>query len=1425
MTRSESPGGQYSDLLRAHLAPELHEYLTSAGDLPATIVRAEVERMRAEVAAIATHIPSTLVREQLASPNPGRVRGAYWDGSIMFADLSGFTALSGTLSALGKQGAEEISAIINALFGALVDEIHRYQGGLLKFGGDAITAFFDAHTLGDEHASLASAAALAMQARMADFAALQTRAGSFTLRLRIGVHSGRVFAAEVGDLEHIELVATGRNINRVALAQEIAEPGEVVISRATRERLSGADTEERQSSFFLLRGLPTIAPPPSASRWGRGLGRGDMAELVTLARQIDALRPYLPRALPRRFIAAGGESEIGEFRPVTVMFANFFPFSRALDMLGDDHATAVGVLNAYYRRAQEVVHRYGGIVNKVDMYTFGDKLMALFGAPLAHEDDPLRATRAALDMADALSDANAEVFGLLNPQVGRLLEIDRQFFKQRIGINTGVVFAGKVGSASRHEYTVMGQHVNLAARLMSTAEEGTVILSPATRRAVERHIALRELPPVKLKGIEQPVPIAQALRPFGTAQDDRRSVGRAALVGRGAEIDRMLAEARQAFGSGGGRIIALAGEAGAGKTRLIEDVLQRMVMLSVQDASAGITPFFPYSVETQSYEQNTAYAVVRELLRQFFNLGQADTPAMQQALINRRVNDLAADLARFMPLLGDILGLAIDDTPVTAALTPQQRHDRTLDLFEALFLAEARARPMVLIIDDLHWADASSLELIQRLATHAAQAPLLLILGYRFDPPIAEPWSELGNCARIEVRELAPDASMALVRELLRGEPPPELIAPIEKTQGNPFFVEEVVRGLVESGALEHGPEGWRLTRALDDTSVPDSIEGVITARLDRLEERSREVLQIAAVVGRRFLYPILSGVIARPDGLPERLRTLTEAELILPEELERELAYLFRHALTRDVAYEAILYARRRDLHRRVARRIEDVNADRLDDQLALLARHYLLAEEWAPAFDYHLRAGRQAQTRYANREAIALYERALQIAEKQEPRTENPEPKADAGGSRFLVLGSDAIELHERLGVVRALIGEYDAALQHYEAALDQLRQQPDATLDGLLRLHHHIARVHGHRGAIETALEWIERALQMAGATQSLELSRCLDLGAGLHQRQGRNSQAIEWGERALRIAEQLGSPRLQAAALKRLGGTYRNMGENARAFEILTRCLALYKQVQDLAGLADAHNDLANVCFELGRLAEAREQYEAGAEIKQAIGDVYGQAMIANNLGNTLKLQDNVGEAIEQYQRSLAIFEQLGSLYATGVLHMNLGATYLQRGDLASAEASLHRSAELFNQAGAEDFLPELERYMAELHLRRGDLPRARLACELSLETALRLEARAEEGMTRRMLAQILAHDGELALAWAELERSLAILRESTGPHEIARTLVAIAGLAPALDRRAAGQAAIAEALPALRDVGARRDLDEAIAIAQRNHYTA
>ncbi|HMP39081.1 MAG TPA: adenylate/guanylate cyclase domain-containing protein [Roseiflexaceae bacterium] len=1405
--------------LHTYLPSDLFSIFAGSAPPPAAALAEACIRLRAELQAIASNVPAIILRNRLFADTPDMISGTYWNGSVLFADLSGFTALSARLSTLGKQGSEEISLIINHLFATLGDEIHHYSGTLLKFGGDALTAFFDAATLGDEHAAYAAHAALAMQQRMEAFAALTTPAGTFPLRLRIGVHSGQVFAAQVGDHSHIELVISGRNINRVAEAQEIAHPGEVVASRETCQLLGEIPTIARGGGFQLLSTAPTITPVPSDRLELRFEEGDDLAALVHLLHQIDMLRPFLPYGLPRRFLDLGdGSAEIGEFRSVSVMFVNFFPFNEALSLLIDDAGLAAHVLNAYYRRAQATIHRYGGIVNKVDMYTRGDKLMALFGAPMAHEDDPERCVRCALELHTALEDANAEIYELLQPYASSLVAIRPQFLSQQIGINTGVVFAGRVGAEQRYEYSVMGQPVNLAARLMSVASPGRVVISGSTRRAIEGRFELHDLPPAQLKGIPDPVPIAEALHVRSASGDRQAHIGRAAMVGRMAEQQQILATAAEALG-GSGRVVALIGDAGVGKSRLSEEILQQLAHTM---QAGGVSAFQLYTVESQSYDQNTPYATLRHLLVQILQIRQLDATVMI-AELQQRIEARLPGLSRFTPLLSDILGLDIEDTPLTAALSAEQRHDRLQELVEAILFAEAGSQPLLLLFDDLQWSDASSLAMIERLARRLSTTPICMLLAYRSDPPIPQPWLALPHTLQVVLGELTPDEGAALIHELLPGALAVDIDLIIERTQGNPFFLEEVIRSLVESGALQYDGDRWLLTDPADSLALPDSVEGVITARLDRLEEPTRDVLHVAAVIGRRFAFLVLDGVMAPRPDLSVRLLQLSQADLISSEaDVVREAAtaYLFKHALTRDVAYEAILFARRRELHRRVGLTIEQLATDRLAEQLGLLARHGVsvpegemtqsLAEDWDRAFDYHVRAGEQAQQRFANREAITFFERALEIAPRLPSMMPQPVLRRSADTAQIA-------DLHERLGDVLTLIGEYDAALQHYQAAL-VLHAAPDVPVDRV-RLHHLIARVYEKRSEFDTAFEWVERGLQIDTGQQNAEQVRCLLLGAGIHQRQGRYQQALEWGERAQRVAADLGSVRDQAHALKLLGGTYFNLGELKRAHELTSQSLPLYRTAQELSGLADAYNDVGIFCQELGRLTEASNHFSAAAEIKQAIGDVYGQAMIANNLGSLLLIQGQFDEAIPQFRQSLLIFERLGSSYAAGVLHMNLGSVYLLRDELDAAEAQLRTSGDLFQQVGAEEFLPELLRYVADLALRRGEYETARRTCERSIETAARLEARAEEGISRRTLGLIMARPGDLTSAWSEFELSLALLRDAASLHEVARTLLALAEIAPALDQYEIGRAALAEAMPALEAIGAQRDVSHGYAISR------
>ncbi len=1449
MTHSPSPRSLLLHYLDADLAVDLEQ----GRDLPVAVRADLAAELRHTLAAYAAFIPVRLLRARLADPVPGRVGGAFWQGSLLFADLSGFTALSEQLRVLGKQGAEEVSALINQLFSALVAEVNAYQGTLIKFGGDALTAFFDAESLGEHHAAAAVNAALAMQARMAAFGAVETRAGIFGLALRVGVHSGRVFAAEVGDATHIELVVTGPEVNRVALAQEIAAPGEVVISTQTAELVQAAHLEPRNHGFWRISTLAKPELPAATADPIARNGPDDLATLELLAMQAEALRPYLVRGLPRRFLEPTA-ADLGEFRPVSVLFVNICDFSALLPSLGDDAATAAAVLNAYFRRAQAVVHRYDGIVNKVDMATHGDKLMALFGAPSAHEDDPLRAVRCALELEQALAAANEEIAALLADR--HTPETAFRTLSQRLGINTGTVFAGRVGGAQRYEYTVMGPAVNLAARLMAAAEEGVILLSPSTRAAVARQVAVQEMPPLRLKGLPEPVVPARALHVFEVQRSNEpgplRVLQRPPLVGRASELERLLAEAQQAL-RGAGRVLALVGEAGAGKTRLSEELLQRLVLRSTASGANDSVPSFQiYSSDCQSYDQHTPYAIMRAPLRHLLGIEQyhreqqiarprrgtqpLDSGMLQPALENC-VEQLAPELVRFVPLLADVLGLDLQETALTRALTPEQRHARLLDLLVALWHGTATREPLVLALDSIHWADSASLELLERLAQATNTVPLLLLLNYRPEPPIPEAWTTLPTTTRLLLEELPLERSVDLISALLAGPPPQGLLPLLDRTQGNPFFIEELVRALVMNGTLARDGRGsWQFTQPAEQVAVPDSIEGLLLARLDRLDEARHELVQVASVVGRRFQRPVVQGVYSNPATLDEALEQLLSGDIIVAEAddqllfsemLAQQLAFLFRHALLRDVAYESILYARRRELHRRVAQRIEELHGKDgriAEEYLAPLAWHYLRAEAWTPAFRYYVAAGINAQQRYANRDALVLFKTALDIAP-------------------YLVTSSDPNELiglvaglHERSGDLYTLLGEYDQAEASYQEALALVQATgaeergsfthdyqpliPDIQISIPIlrvRLHRLLAAVHERRSSYDTAFAWLERGMALADSVAHAELTRCYLLGAGIYFRQGEYERAMEWSRLALVLAEQINSVVDQAHALSLMGNLWREQGDLGASVQFLEQALTLFQAVNDITRLSDALNNLGQVYLQLGRWPDTIACFEQSLQISQNIGDILATARTSNNLAVVLVGRGELQRAGELYRYSGEQFARIGSIMGAAVTGYNRGEVLLLQGEPQAALALFEESIASFERIRARNFLPEVLRLAAEATLELGDLERARQYLEYSLAVASELGMAVESAVARRVQGQIALQAGDTAAAAELLARSRAELEQLDNRYELGKALCWQARLLQACQQRDAALPLLQQAAAIFRDLDARRDLAVVLAL--------
>jgi class 3 adenylate cyclase/tetratricopeptide (TPR) repeat protein len=1300
--------------LAPYLTPEQAALLSYGGDLPAAQRGELAATLRAELTALHTLVPEPLARD----PDGFVRRGGFWDGTLLCADLSGFTALAEALSTQGMLGIEELSATINRVFGALLEELHAFGGVVLKFGGDALTGFFDADGLGESHSLLASAAALAMQRRMGEFAALDAAGRTHRLRLRVGVHRGRPFGGTVGDEERREVVVTGRAVNRVALLQEQAAPGEVLISGETLASLSSARTRRRVNGYALL-GLPPVPPSPAPPLPALPAGES-MDALAELAERIAQLRPFVPAGIPRHVLFPRGDAG-GEFRPVTALFINVTSLSGVLTLLEEGERPAEELLRAYYSQVQRVIRRHGGAINKFDINSVGDKLLAIFGAPVAHEDDPLRAVEAALDLGPALEQANRQLRQFLDAELAprrdapssadiwRTVDLS---LRQRVGVATGNVFAGTVGSPRRREYTVIGQVVNLAARLMAAAEPGSVVVAPSTARAVAGQVALEPLAPLTLKGFAQPIAPAAALRRADEPPHADRRV--TPMVGRAAELAHLHAIAPEAI-EGAGRVVAISGEPGIGKSRLAAAFWEELAVL----------PSRRVALNGRAYAQNTPYSVVRDLLTQLLSLPEDAPPEARWDAITAAVATTAPEFALLTPLLETVFTVVIPAAPARGAgLRPHfplarlpQAEQRQLlhDLILALVVGAIQRRPLALLIDDLHWADASSLEIIQRLAQLADTLPLLLLLSYRPAMLPSEPWLELPQTSAIRLGGLDRPASFALLAHLLPGLTPAQLAPLVERAQGSPFFLEALVRHLADRGIVRRGEAGaWQLLEPLSGGSVPETIELVLAAQLDQLDEPTRELVQVAAVIGTTIPYRVLAGVYSQARQPAHRLLELVRAGILVAGDQEAQPDFRFRQALLRDVAYQSILYAQRRELHRRVAERIEAVFANQIERFAAELAHHYAQAEDHPRACAYALRAARANRRQHALAEAVAAYQQAWALAERH----------------RGCLDPDETLHVLEELADVEVLAGFYDEAQRHYSELLAAAEGEGEAASLRTVVLARKLGGLYEQQSMFDEALEWLHRARLLfediarteRGLEACLELSRICSTVGWVHFRRGELEQARQWLDEAL--------------------GALDELGKNGDAV---------------LEQRASIYNRLGGVAWMLGNLRAARVYVERSLADFSALGDLMGKADAQNNLGILAEQLGDWQGAIASYQAALEANSQSGRRRAAALSRLNLGAAHLQLGDPAAALPLLERATAETREIG--DTLHEIMalRWLGRAQTRLGQFGPARDALGRALAYARQGQLLLEQLDTSTAL-------GELALARADQEAARAAYSE-------------------------------------------------------------
>ncbi|MCP4542107.1 MAG: tetratricopeptide repeat protein [Chloroflexi bacterium] len=1358
-----------------------------------------VEHMAALLRTVSTYLPRQVVVPLLADPEPGKVEGGFTYGTVMFADISGFTAMSEKLSQLGTEGAEIVTGIINRLFTALLKVADHYGGDLLKFGGDALLVFF-----GDEsHTLSACVAALRMQETMSQFSETITSQGTFRLQMSVGLGTGPLFMASLGSEESMEFAVMGQAMTQMAQAESRASAGEIFIDTETYHKLDEiitgqAITREMPEGFYQLLGFQkgdipelSVAPENPLDHLPLPPIRGDtLSWIADTVRRIQALALFLPPGLmdkiklePER-IAIGGE-----YRPVTVFFANFYGINEIIEELkrahGAEHAGSeiTAILNAHFTAMRSVIAKYGGVVNKVDTYAVGHRIMTLFGAPRAHIDDPERAVRAALEMQEAMA-----AFAELNTSCGSFS------LKQRIGINTGLVFAGNVGSLTHQEYSVMGDGVNLAARLMGVATDGQVIISQSTARQSEGAFLFHEQKSVRVKGKSLPVHNYQVM-----GLQERRARERRPLIGRDDEWKAIHTLTDQSLG-GETRALTLVGDAGLGKSRLLDEVTTHWI----EEHSA-----LSLSATCPSFGRHTPYLPWLDLLRALFGFNPADSDQVKLEKIEVLLQEIDTTWRDWTELIGRLLGLDVQETDWVHALDAQTRQRMTFLIISGLVAHVANEQPLLLSIDDLQWADDTSVELVNHVARQATGRPLLVVLAYRPEESLEAIFkiADLSYHTGLRLQELSSEASLRLLDTLLPTTPQmPEQLKELilKNAQGNPLFIEEVARSLIENYlTLDEKTGTYHARTDLEDIEVPDSVNRVIMSRMDRLDESSRNVLKVASVIGQEFEHWLLGDIYPyrRAQGeLRERLDELSHREIL--DGSHSESLYLFRHILTREVAYESMLYADRRQLHRSIGDSIEAQQAGRLTEYGEVLAYHYGLAEEWNKALYYHLQAGRKAQSIYANEDAIHHFRQALKAVE-QVPYSEGHQ-----------------LEIHERLGETLDTLGDYDEALIHIHHAQDlvmQVNYSPEENARRLADLCRKIAIIYEKKSDYETAFDWLSGGLIAIKGIETIEVAHIYLLGAGVYRRQGKNEDAITWCQKSLAVASQIQtreSQQAMARAYYNLGGIYTRQGDLVSGVEFCHKSLQIALQINDIVIQSTAHLNLANAYFYQGDWPKATEQYLRALEITRKIGDVYRQAMITLNLGGVYLNQGDLDQGASYYQQSLEMWQELGSTYMIAVLHNNMGEGALRRGDPNQALHLLQKSLEMFQQIGSGDFMSEVYRHMAMAHLYQAELDKALHCAQHSLELAQEQEMRLEEGSTRRVLGQVhLAHQ-ELAQAERELHASLRTLKELNSRYEMGKTFFQLARLHQIRGEQEQMRENQSQALAIFEELGARLDLAQA-----------
>ncbi len=1186
--------------------------------------------------------------------------------AVLLADISGFTPLTESFMQRGLVGAEEISRLLNDYFGKLIELITAHGGDIVKIVGDSLLAFWPAV---DEELPMvvcrASQCGLALQSAFNNYEV----ADGVHLSMKVGVGAGEGFAASIGGLHGCwTFLVAGAPFTQMAALNEQLQSGDIVLSPEVWELVGDyyvgrllMDGHVRLTSLN-----KTLSPRPLPA--------------LTLSPDSEAaLRVYVPNMVLSRIDVEQTEW-LSELRRVTALFINLtcldYTASNVLDQLQD----AMQVV-------QHILHRYEGSFVQIQTDEKGTAVVAAFGLPpLTHEDDVIRGVKAAIAMQS---------------------EFHQLRLHTSIGITTGQVFCGPIGNATRREYTIYGDVVNLAARLMQAAQEDEVLCDVTTYDGAHTELMFDKLPPFVLKGKMSPVPVYRAIGEVRTTSITHPMIGRQTEKA-------ILTERLQALQNGIGGIVLIEGEAGIGKTRLVEDLLQAAQRLDLRYlVGAG-----------DSIEKSTPYQAWRSVFNQLFGLDTFPNPKAKYAHVLAELQD-EPKLLRLAPLLDAVLPLDIPDNEITSQMMGQVRAENIHEILVRLLQKKTTQEPLLLILDDAHWLDSASWALALRVSRDVHSLFLTVTtrpLANPFPPEYIQLRDDSGT-QHLLLNVLSAPESSALVCQRLGAprvsEPVVSLIH--DRAEGNPFFMEEIAYALRDSGLVVIADGECQIPSDVGDLDalvLPDTVQGVITSRIDQLTPSQQLTLKAASVIGPTFTFDVLESIYPIESDKPqlrEHLNVLDRLGILALDRLEPNLTYSFRHIITQEIAYNLMLFAQRRQLHCSAAEWYERIYADELSPFYTILAHHWSKAEDTSKAIDYLEKAGQDALRHFANEEGIEFFEQVLALDAETDTNNDKMrrahwelqlgeayvnQSKYSEGGEH-LEAGLALLELqvpNRRVSQMLKLVCQISKQILFRLFPERYLGRQSDqgVTLLAGSGAYAKLAEVYYYANQVTLSLYAALRSLNLAeSAGLSPELARGYAAVGALTGLIPLRKVAESYCRRALDVAHMVNDLSAHTFVSMAVGYYYIGVGNWVKARKLFEQIVEISERLGDERRWEDGIDNLMDVCCFLGDFVSGAELADKLYTSASNRNDVHYQSRSLHGKSSCLLHLGKFDEAmncLDELQTLLTEDSEIRNEALMIGMHGLLAIIHLRRSEYQQSVEQANQAENLPAESFLNDYVP-------------------------------------------------------------------------------------------------------------------------------------